>query len=113
MFLYLTLPCLAHSLSVACLNCTLESADHSLSIHSSQRLNPQCLRYALLAALALDCKINTRPRFDRKHYFYSDLPLGYQITQKYCNLILTIFGTPKQLADFVEQLRWLVMGVYA
>lgn len=48
-----------------------------------QKLNPEPLRLALLAALALKCKINLTSRFDRKHYLYHDLPPGFQITQKY------------------------------
>ncbi|KAJ4483398.1 Glutamyl-tRNA amidotransferase B subunit [Lentinula aciculospora] len=47
------------------------------------RLNKKCLDLALRAALALDCSVNERSSFDRKHYFYSDQPVGYQITQHY------------------------------
>ena len=36
----------------------------------------------MLAALLLKCKVNSVSSFDRKHYFYSDLPHGYQITQQ-------------------------------
>jgi aspartyl-tRNA(Asn)/glutamyl-tRNA(Gln) amidotransferase subunit B len=44
-------------------------------------LNAQAVRLALAAALALDCAIERTSRFDRKHYFYCDLPKGYQISQ--------------------------------
>ncbi|KAK0485980.1 glutamyl-tRNA amidotransferase [Armillaria novae-zelandiae] len=47
------------------------------------KLNPKCLLLALRASLALNCDIQRRSSFDRKHYFYSDLPSGYQITQHY------------------------------
>ncbi|KAI0032932.1 Glutamyl-tRNA amidotransferase B subunit [Vararia minispora EC-137] len=47
------------------------------------RLNPRCVDLAVRTALALDSDIQTRSTFDRKHYFYSDLPAGYQITQRY------------------------------
>ena len=46
-------------------------------------LNPKCVLLALRASLALNCNIQRRSSFDRKHYFYSDLPVGYQITQHY------------------------------
>ena len=45
-------------------------------------LNRRCVEAGVLTSLALDCQINRVSFFDRKHYFYSDLPAGYQITQQ-------------------------------
>lgn len=45
-------------------------------------LNRQCVQLGVLTALALSCKVNEVSMFDRKHYFYADLPAGYQITQQ-------------------------------
>lgn len=44
-------------------------------------LNFEVVEMALKAALALNCQINKIMHFDRKNYFYPDLPKGYQITQ--------------------------------
>ncbi|XP_035150340.2 glutamyl-tRNA(Gln) amidotransferase subunit B, mitochondrial isoform X2 [Callithrix jacchus] len=44
-------------------------------------LNRRCVEAAVMTGLALNCHINKKSLFDRKHYFYADLPAGYQITQ--------------------------------
>lgn len=44
-------------------------------------LNASAVDQAVKTALALGCKVHQRSVFERKHYFYSDLPHGYQITQ--------------------------------
>ena len=45
--------------------------------------NEQVLHYAAKAGFALNCDVHHRSRFDRKNYFYPDLPKAYQISQFY------------------------------
>lgn len=56
-------------------------------------LNAEAIRLAIRAGLALGAEIAEYSKFDRKHYFYPDLPLGYQITQ---------FDEPTILAGEIE-----------
>ena len=49
--------------------------------------NMECIRQAVRTGMALDAKINRWSRFDRKNYFYADLPQGYQISQLYHPLV--------------------------
>jgi len=50
-------------------------------------LNRECIRQAVRTGMAIEAQINTWSRFDRKNYFYADLPQGYQISQLYHPLV--------------------------
>lgn len=50
-------------------------------------LNKECIRQAVRTGMAINAPINKWSRFDRKNYFYADLPQGYQISQLYHPLV--------------------------
>lgn len=52
-------------------------------------LNQQVVDYAIKAGLGTNCAISEISEFDRKHYFYPDLPKGYQVTQNYFPICLS------------------------
>jgi aspartyl-tRNA(Asn)/glutamyl-tRNA(Gln) amidotransferase subunit B len=54
-------------------------------------LNEECVRQAIKTGLGINGKINKFSAFDRKNYFYPDLPSGYQITQFYHPIVLDGF----------------------
>lgn len=49
--------------------------------------NEECIRQAVKTGMAIGAQINRWSRFDRKNYFYADLPQGYQISQLYHPLV--------------------------
>ena len=44
-------------------------------------INESCVKQAIITGLGLNAKVNLKSIFDRKNYFYPDLPQGYQISQ--------------------------------
>lgn len=63
--------------------CSLSSLSIVIRVFSGQQvLNKHCVQQAIRTGLALGGRINLRSWFERKHYFYCDLPQGYQITQQ-------------------------------
>src|SRR5436309_10023950 len=52
-----------------------------------EKKNEECIRQAVRTGMALEARINKWSRFDRKNYFYADLPQGYQISQLYHPLV--------------------------
>ncbi|WP_458790095.1 Asp-tRNA(Asn)/Glu-tRNA(Gln) amidotransferase subunit GatB [Yoonia sp. MH D7] len=50
-------------------------------------INEECVAYAVRTGLGLKAQINLNSAFDRKNYFYPDLPQGYQISQLYYPIV--------------------------
>ncbi|GBR56248.1 Asp-tRNA(Asn)/Glu-tRNA(Gln) amidotransferase subunit GatB [Gluconobacter sphaericus] len=61
-------------------------------------LNQECVAQAVRTGLGLEAEVNLFSRFDRKNYFYADLPTGYQISQ----FAHPIIGKGKVLVDLAD-----------
>ncbi|MGL4241129.1 MAG: Asp-tRNA(Asn)/Glu-tRNA(Gln) amidotransferase subunit GatB, partial [Beijerinckiaceae bacterium] len=74
-------------------------------------INEECVRQAIRTGLGLKAKINNRSVFDRKNYFYPDLPQGYQISQYQHpivgegEVIVDVPGYPEPIMVRIERLH--------
>lgn len=68
-------------------------------------LNKSVLKLAIQAGIATNCRINRETRFDRKNYFYADLPKGYQVTQDHLPIAQSGFLVVKSAADGERHIR--------
>ena len=64
-------------------------------------INRECVAQAVRTGLGLKAKINRRSSFDRKNYFYPDLPQGYQISQYKSPIV----GEGEILVDLTPDIR--------
>ncbi len=70
-------------------------------------INRECVAQAVRTGLALKAKINLRSTFDRKNYFYPDLPQGYQISQR------VLSGSPGRRTETLTSARRLPFSMSA
>src|SRR6478672_11453514 len=70
-------------------------------------INAECVRQAVRTGLGLKARINSRSVFDRKNYFYPDLPQGYQISQYKSPIV----GEGEVLVDLPEDGSQVTVGI--
>lgn len=58
-----------------------------------QVLNKRCVEAAVMTGLALNCAVNRKSLFDRKHYFYADLPVSSRFPVLGCHFLCSIYGS--------------------
>ncbi|GEO14451.1 Asp-tRNA(Asn)/Glu-tRNA(Gln) amidotransferase subunit GatB [Microvirga aerophila] len=70
-------------------------------------INEECVRQAIRTGLGLKAQINLRSTFDRKNYFYPDLPQGYQISQYKSPIV----GEGQVIVDVPETGETITVGI--
>ena len=70
-------------------------------------INEECVKQAIRSGLGLNAQINLRSVFDRKNYFYPDLPQGYQISQYKSPIV----GEGKVIVDLPESGSQITVGI--
>src|ERR671919_1435393 len=69
-------------------------------------INAHCVEQAVRTGLGLNAKVNLRSVFDRKNYFYPDLPQGYQISQYKSPIV----GEGEVVVDLIESGGQITVG---
>jgi len=70
-------------------------------------INQECVAQAIRSGLGLNAQINLRSGFDRKNYFYPDLPQGYQISQYKSPIV----GEGQVIVDLAESGGQITVGI--
>jgi aspartyl-tRNA(Asn)/glutamyl-tRNA(Gln) amidotransferase subunit B len=70
-------------------------------------INEECVRQAIRTGLGLKAQINLKSTFDRKNYFYPDLPQGYQISQYKSPIV----GEGQVIVDVPETGETITVGI--
>ncbi|WP_460451605.1 Asp-tRNA(Asn)/Glu-tRNA(Gln) amidotransferase subunit GatB [Alsobacter sp. SYSU BS001988] len=70
-------------------------------------INEECVRQAIRTGLGLKAQVNLRSTFDRKNYFYPDLPQGYQISQYKSPIV----GEGEVVVDLPESGGQITVGI--
>jgi aspartyl-tRNA(Asn)/glutamyl-tRNA(Gln) amidotransferase subunit B len=70
-------------------------------------INEECVRQAVRTGLGLKAQINLKSTFDRKNYFYPDLPQGYQISQYKSPIV----GEGEVIVDVIETGETITVGI--
>ncbi|MBZ6074742.1 Asp-tRNA(Asn)/Glu-tRNA(Gln) amidotransferase subunit GatB [Microvirga puerhi] len=70
-------------------------------------INEECVRQAIRTGLGLKAQINLKSTFDRKNYFYPDLPQGYQISQYKSPIV----GEGEVIVDVIETGETITVGI--
>lgn len=70
-------------------------------------INEECVRQAIRTGLGLKAQINHKSTFDRKNYFYPDLPQGYQISQYKSPIV----GEGEVIVDVIETGETITVGI--
>ena len=75
------------------------------------RLNSKSLKKGILVGLALNCDIPNQSAFDRKNYFYPDLPKGYQISQFFHPIALNGFIELETPENTIKERKHINIGI--